>query len=276
MRILGLVIALLWGAAAAAPTMAQVDCAPVPGLDSVIAKQRTRVLVFGELHGTREGPALVGDAVCAISAKRAVTFVFEWDTFQEPALLQAYMRSDGGPEARQALLATRFWSELNYDGRRSEAMFGLLERLRALKAAGRPIRVTTMLQHGGPGLSQNYGELRMADGVVQALQIEPTALTVVLVGNFHAPKTEIANNGGIRPAISHLPPDDVISLELDQSGGEAWVCIRGACKAHPIAGAASLPRGIHLYETPRDGFDGAFSTGGRFTASPPAVPGRTR
>ncbi|MEJ8628784.1 hypothetical protein P0F65_00260 [Sphingomonas sp. I4] len=66
---LGLGIALTaWSpghAAQASPSPVATPCQVPPGWDQVDAK----VVVFGEMHGTREAPAFVGNLACALAAR---------------------------------------------------------------------------------------------------------------------------------------------------------------------------------------------------------------
>ena len=89
-----------------------------------------RVIVLGELHGTREVPALLRELMEAYAADGApVRLALELPTGENPALA-TYMSSAGTAEARAALRGTKYWTVRSrmHDGRRSEDMLDLIER----------------------------------------------------------------------------------------------------------------------------------------------------
>jgi hypothetical protein len=89
------------------------DCGtPIEGLDPLIAPGKT--LVLGEIHGTREVPAFVASAVCQAVYTGPVVLGLEMPAQPQ---FDAYLASDGGPQAQQALLAAPFWTAAFQDGR---------------------------------------------------------------------------------------------------------------------------------------------------------------
>ncbi|MGV6492816.1 hypothetical protein ACTUVK_003020 [Stenotrophomonas rhizophila] len=92
------------------------------------------LVLVGELHGTVETPALVGELACAAAADATpVTVALEMDP-TEQARIDAYLASAGTAADRSALLAGRFWTRTMQDGRSSVAMAALIERLRSLRS----------------------------------------------------------------------------------------------------------------------------------------------
>lgn len=86
------------------------QCAPVSGLSEAIAKPDLRHMVFGEVHGTVQTPALIGDVACQISQARPVVLVLELPV-QIQNDVNDWMGSDGGLSARAALTVSRFWTQ---------------------------------------------------------------------------------------------------------------------------------------------------------------------
>ena len=113
------------------------DCTPIPGADALWAKPDTRFIFVGEIHGTREQPAIFADLVCAAAAsKRPIVVVIEHDVSEQPAL-DRFMASSGDASTVRALLSHPWWSEV-VDGRESEAYLALIERLRSMKSDSLP------------------------------------------------------------------------------------------------------------------------------------------
>jgi len=120
-----------------------IDCpASAAGVTERLAKiangEGVRFLILGEIHGTKEIPALVADAACAISRTRPVVVALEIHT-RAQADIDAYLASDGGEAARNLLLDGPAWAIRTADGRSSQAMLDLIETLRVLRQEGAPI-----------------------------------------------------------------------------------------------------------------------------------------
>ncbi len=232
------------------------------------------VLVFGELHGTVEGPALISRvADRALLQGLGLTVALELPR-REELRVRAFLASDGEPEDRAALLAGPFWQSSYQDGRASEAMARLLDDLRRHAAAGRPVRIVCFDLWGARAAVR---EPAMAEALAAAVAGAPRDLTLTLVGNAHAR----LGRGGV-PGISepmaarlaHLLPETarLTTLAVTHSGGTAWVCSSGAgCGAGRFSGReqGALPR-VAVSETPRGGFHGEVRVG-EIHASPPAV-----
>lgn len=84
-------------AATAAP------CNPIPGWERVLADEKVRIVVLGEMHGTNEMPALFADAVCLTAQARSVVVALEQPSVDQAAV-DAFLASDGGDEAKRAFL----------------------------------------------------------------------------------------------------------------------------------------------------------------------------
>lgn len=244
-------------------------CRPVPGLDQLTANPQTRFLIVGETHGTNETPRLVADLACNLVTSRPITVALEFGVASTPDLVK-YLQSDGGAEARKQLLQSRIWQPSFADGRNSQAMFALIEQLRALRAGGAKLRIAAFQPNDISHLEQHYYELGMASNWAKIADLAPDDLMLVLVGDVHASKN-LGTRYPFAPAASHLKPDETISLKSEHEGGAAWNCQADGCHAHALVGGAVKPRHVGRFASPIDGFDGSYSVGSQYSASPPAL-----
>lgn len=271
--ILGAFCALAAGAAAQAAET-RPACQALPGADALLQKPGLDYVIFGEAHGTTELPAAFGDLVCAAATQGPVTVGLEFLP-QEQASLDAYLASDGGAEARAALLASEGWADPY--GRASEAIFQLVEQLRLMKAAGADLTVAAF-DHPSetPGTSAAR-EAGMARLLLEARAARPDARVVALTGVGHAGKSAWTSFDPPFPAMSQLLPDaNTVALTFIRGGGEVWACrapSEGAaeeCRVWPSTAREEIPsRGVAL-DASRSGFEGIVSVGAPYTGSAPA------
>ncbi len=236
-------------------------------------------VVFGEIHGSRELPAIFAEAVCAAaSAGRAVEVGLEQPRGSQ-ARIDTFLASPGATADVAKLLDAPFWLRDYQDGRSSQAQVELLERLRGLRASGLPIHVFPF--DIDPGADATEREKAMAESLAAQARAHPQALTMVLVGEVHAWTT----------AGAPWDPDFVpMGLYLERAGirvrslgratpaGTAWICTGGAatdCGPRQTGATLSLPSGRaagieRLPERSTRGYDGLYGTPS-LTASPPAV-----
>src|ERR1043165_2111250 len=126
-----MLVGLGWGAglgcgSTPSPTVAAARSPPVAMLEipaGVLPPHGT--LLIGDLHGTREIPAFVGQLVTAAAARRPVVLGLEVPPGHATAI-QAYVASDGGAARRREMLADAWWQAEYQDGRRSVAMGDLI------------------------------------------------------------------------------------------------------------------------------------------------------
>lgn len=242
------------GAAAAA-----VDCLPMAGVPEA------PLLLFGEVHGSREAPALVGAVACAASEARAVAVGLEMPSRDQP-LLDRFMASTGAPGDVQALLASEFWQR-GRDGRSSRAMLELIGDLRALKQAGRPVDLFAFDDQPGTGLERNAA---IANGVRRFRKAHPDTRIVALMGSLHAAQESIWS-GGNRLTTSAILLADLqpVSVRITYPGGTVWACMP-TCGIHalPPSSGETAP-GFHADAAP--GGDSRTYRLPSLTASPPAA-----
>ena len=238
------------------------SCSPIPGAERLWARSELRFVLVGEMHGTNETPAVFGDLVCSASeTKRTIIAGLE---VRDQQALNRFMDSKNRETSVKELLSTDEWK--GTDGRASSAMLVLAERLRSLKADGLLSRVIAFSASGG---SAAQDEEAMSSALLRASTGNPDALLIVLTGNVHASKQELAEVGSYRLMGSFLPPAQTVSLLVTDRGGEAWNCQDGSCGPHTLASSAGVNREITLI-SPHVGYDGVLSTGLSVTASKPA------
>lgn len=245
------------------------NCAPPENWQAIMEKAQGKVIVFGELHGTQEYPKLVGEFACAAAKQgRQVLFLMEQGADKSEALNTALNSQDAEPwEAA----TSDFWHAKSQDGRKSQAMHALLERLRTLKQGGADISV------GAFGATiQNFLKLGRPEGIEWVYEeemghlstaLEKNDLVISLVGNFHPVKY-----------AEHGFKDKIFAISHEHKGGTAWVCSDGVCGEKPYKASKDIERFAHHAPStlvfPDDGMDtsvySAYLYTGSVTASPPA------
>jgi hypothetical protein len=129
-------------------------CVPPAGSLAALNTKDLQFLVIGELHGTKEIPAVFSELVClAASLGSRVLVGLE---FPESARddFQSYMSSAGLTDDRAKFLNDSGWAQnarRSPDGRTSEAVFGVLDRLRELRDSGLEVSVTTFIRGNEQG-----------------------------------------------------------------------------------------------------------------------------
>ncbi|HMA49148.1 MAG TPA: hypothetical protein VKP60_05290, partial [Magnetospirillaceae bacterium] len=158
------------------------------------------------------------------------------------------------------------------DGRSSEAMVALAQRLRDYKVAVR------LMQRGWDeapaGDYRLDNERSMADSIKEAARAYPDAVILIYSGDLHAQKTISPFDKNLPLAASLLPRGELISIDVVGQNGTAWNCFSSGCGIHPYIEEGSHARGI-VMGAPREGFDATAYTGLPTTASLPAItPGK--
>lgn len=249
-----------------------VPCQAIDGWDSLLARDQVRWIVIGEMHGNAESPTIFADAVCLTAQARPVVVALEMPSIAQ-ANIDAFMASDGGEDAEAAFLADPIWHYEFKDGRSSQAMFRLFQRLRAMHAAGQIERVVAAMaiDPAGPPSRARHEEL-MAGALAAAG--EGGATVLMLVGNAHARLQPLDFGGEVYPPMaSLLPGSQTITLNIENNGGETW-----ACSGRPIvcgsitngrAQVLSDRREVRLGGQADESYSGQLFLGTATTASPP-------
>jgi hypothetical protein len=290
-------LALAYGTAAQGQGLERVAArCDLPTGWSEVAKLEPRFVVFGELHGTNEGPRFVGALACALARRNKRVLVAIEHNASDNAALQAAWNSD---EFEEKLASLGFAGRS--DGIASMAMFDMALELHLLKESGLPVAIVAF--NGFEDERQRYRfadlpgqgphEAAQAENIANASMAQSYDYVLVLVGNLHARKTPISRNGNEFDPMARrlLQYGKVVSLNMRYAGGASWNCLLkpGAdrttkaiaqgdldCGQHPSKGEPSLGPAmfIGLEEAKVDGrltFDGFFWVGA-ISASPPKIP----
>lgn len=240
-------------------------------------------LLLGDQLGTKQAPAAFATLVCtALHHHLEVIAALNLPATQQAAL-NAYLSTDGGKNARAALIRGSFWNGLYPDGTSSVAMLDLIDQLRRWRQAGAPITVLA-IDAPTPG---NPREAAMAARIEQQQLKHPNAFSLVLAGNAHVTRHAGAQwDTGLLPLgyrLSSMHPGEVLALDLAFDPGLHWAChLEG--KNHLVCGAMAVSPGLQNTEnlpvpvrlvrkfstTSEYGYDGTWYVG-RLTASPPAA-----
>ncbi len=181
---------------------------------------------FGEMHGTNESPAFLGDVACAVAQQEHhVQVALEIWNSEQPSIDRFLETGD-----RAKLLAGPFWSQ--HDGRSSTAMLELLDRLRWLKRAGARIDVIAYDITNQPDRDQ-----AMAIKVLAAR--DERGVIVGLSGNIHSRRTKWNET---TPLVMHLVDAKlpVKTHDVAAEGGTMWACMatpdhEPTCGEHPMS-----------------------------------------
>ena len=263
------------------------SCRAPVGADEVLTPGR--VVMLGEMHGTREFPEFDSTLACAAATRGPVSVGLELPQDEQSAL-DRYLASEGREADRGALLASPFWSRRYQDGRTSAAMFSLLEDLRRLAQRTKRVTVFAMDTSTSAPRVPTVREKAMADAVLAAHRKAPGAVVLTLTGNIHNRTSRgVPWDPNYAPmgAIVVAAGVSVTSLDGVYSEGAEWTCTSAedsSCgvqalkaKSDLAEGTAAAPdggggsRSIRLFTTPsEEGFHGRFMIG-KPSASPPAV-----
>lgn len=189
-----------------------------------------RLILLGESHGTREIPDLV-HALAAEYARREPVVVALEMPHGEQASLDAYLRSDGGMDARTTLPARAFWTRHDdqHDGRRSEDMLDLVEDVRRLRAIGHDVALLAYdMNPDAPRIDRDARDRFMARVIRTAYGSLSHGRVLVLGGNVHA-MLERPSNAPPQmqtPMGAHLRDLLPVSVRIGAGRGQSWACIR--------------------------------------------------
>lgn len=247
-------------------------CKPIAGWEQVIAQDTTQFIIVGEVHGTNEAPDIFADAVCLTAQKRSVVVAVEQPETDQGAI-DSYIASDGGDKAISEFLKADMWQSEFKDGRSSQAMFKLFERLRIMKRDGQIKSVVAFQPVPHTPLGPEAKEQAMADLILKAGA--PDVTVVALVGNLHAMREHSPYRRPYKMMASLLPQNATITLNAMGNGGSIWACMGTPVQCGPqqskVRGSGDT-RGIALIPDASAPWSGALFLGTMTTASPPQVP----
>ncbi|WP_322965372.1 hypothetical protein [Sphingomonas fuzhouensis] len=257
---------------------------------SEVAKRHPRFVIFGEMHGTRESPAFVGDVTCALARRgERILVAIEHGAVNDKTFQAAWHLPHS---AFRAAIIKVGWAGRR-DGVASRAMLELLLRLHRLKTMGQPIAIVAFNGMRDDDQRRRFANLP-AQGPHEAAQAENIRdaanaghydRVLVLVGNLHARKNTVGDGtDAFRPMAMQLAPaEQIVSLNMVTAGGTMWNCIMRPgvnidpgkpipdnaieCASRPTRGEAKLgSRSFMRIGTPdglanEGGYDGIFWLG---------------
>ncbi|MFP2932737.1 hypothetical protein ACLESO_47845 [Pyxidicoccus sp. 3LG] len=250
----------------------------VRGLTGLLRPGLTALI--GEQLGSREAPAVVGNMACQ-TAELGLPVVLGLSIPRtEQERLDRYLASPGTPADQDALLEGRFWQRPYQDGRSSRAIFDLIDRVRALRAAG--LRVTLVAYD--TDLFQGSGrDAVLAQVWSQRRAAHQDEVHIILAGNTHTRTvTGTPWDRDFKPMAHHLKGGHLVVLELSYAQGTRWGCdlnragklqcgYVGAMPSDRVAAPAGLTPYIRRFESPTaEGYDGLLYVG-ELTPSLPAI-----
>ena len=248
---------------------APIACPGIPGAER-LWDPATRWVVVGEQHGTNEAPEAFADLVCLASKTgRPVTVALEYMRNSQPAI-DAYMASDGGPQAKAALLTLPQFADPIQDGRGSIAFFRLLERLRVMRKAGMIGSVMAA------DIDATQPMTKARDAILaehwQAAAAPANGIVLAYAGNVHAMRKPVTfGDRTVVTAASLLPRARTLTVDIMTNGGESWNCVDEACGVHPDGPARpGASRGIRYSSDPAMMWDATFDLAVPATAARPA------
>ncbi|RKH06986.1 hypothetical protein D7V97_21935 [Corallococcus sp. CA053C] len=253
----------------------------VRGLEELLHPGLT--LLIGEQLGSREAPEVVGHAVCQAGQTGLAVVLGLSIPASEQARVDAYLASPGAPADQDTLLEGRFWSRPYQDGRSSRAILDLIDRARALRAAGQRV---TVVAYDTDVLRGSERDAAQAQVWTERRAQKPNEVHIVLAGNTHTRTEKGTEWDKDFTPMAHLLKDkrSLVVLEMSYAQGTRWGCdlnregklacgIVGATPAPRVAATAGLSPYVKLLEAPaNEGFQGLLYVG-ELTPSMPAILG---
>lgn len=227
------------------------------------------LLFLGEMHGSREAPALAGEIVCSYAKKGPVALGLELPPSEQDGI-DRYLASNGDADAKRRLLSGDFWRS-DKDGRASSAMVALIESVRRLRHEGSQV---TVFEFSDILPGKTY-DASIAEIIRDFHARHPGLPVVALMGNVHASQTFFQVGGhDLVTAASLLRDLHPTSVLLAYQSGTIWACMPD-CGVHKVASEWGVARKPGLYTgSPMGGYASSYVLPG-ISASPPAV-GETR
>jgi hypothetical protein len=234
-------------------------------------------VVFGELHGTVETPALIARIVCAEAIQgRRVLLAVEHSSWQNAAWQTAWALPH---DAFSAALPDLGWRGRD-DGVASKAMLALVTGAHALKDRGAVIDIVAFNGARDDAQRDRFAELpaqgpheaAQAENIAEAAAAKDYDRVIVLVGKLHAEIAPLSIGGqDFDPMAVRLRAyGSVLSLGMRHAGGEAW-----SCQLPPgtkLALGQQVTSGMIICAASRAGPEGASDRGPHITIGKPGDP----
>lgn len=248
-------------------------CNAYSGWERVAEMASSRIIMFGEMHGTNESPDAMASFLCELVKNGTpIKFGIEAAHNQGSALNEALTWPI--EEQRLTDAAPQMWSVP--DGRNSIAVLRLLKKLALWKASGANIEVfafDSTFVGDDAGFSRSTVMAREVDTAAR----EFDGAVVVLTGGYHIRLNppELQNSGG--SLASEVRERPVLAMDMAHEGGTAFVTVSFG-GGEPVTGESSFAknhtedRDMNSFRVSEiDGRKGYYFVGA-ITASPPAFP----
>jgi hypothetical protein len=154
--------------------------------------RKSKVVLFGEIHGTSEFPDYFYNVSCSLSKQNIPLKIGVEIPISSMDSVADYMNSDGGNVAEHKLLSTAHWSKAYQDGRTSVAMLRLLQNLRKLASENANVKVFVFDDE-----SKSNRDYVMSQHVLLQLREDPNTIHLLLTGNIHSQTTQGVPQGRI-------------------------------------------------------------------------------
>lgn len=195
-----------------------------------------RLVLLGEMHGTREIPLFTLALIQDLAVDGRVVLSLEMSRSEQPAL-DEFMQSEGNAADRAKLRASPWWQIRNdqHDGRRNQDAFDMIEQLRVLRASGRDVRILAFDLAVGVRPGHHKRDVEMAAYLREHVASDASARFLVLTGNVHAmlAKPNRAPPEMQQPMGSYLVDLDPYSIKISANSGEFWGCTT-SCSAKAV------------------------------------------
>src|SRR5688572_6036519 len=172
--------------AASAPSEPKAECGPpIRGAEAIVFPGS--VTLLGEMHGTDAGPAVVARLACLAATQanaKSVIIGLEISRGDQGALDAALSASDADV-ARTRLVEAKHFHDEWQDGRDTEAIVALVERMRTLRTAGFTIDIVAF---DVENMTKDARErdAKMAEHLAEAIAARSGATVLALSGNIHS------------------------------------------------------------------------------------------
>ncbi len=261
------------------PAMAAVDCPSYDGVDAVAALAPTHVIILGEaMHGTNESPEAFYALACHLAEQGHAIRIGLEATHTQSAGLDTFLSH---PDDVSALLVGADNAWFSHDGRSSEAMLLLLQKLADLRAGG--VDVSVFAFDSGTQETASAANVNIARDAAMARHVNESVAgyegaVLLLTGDFHARKRAFSfDEYEFVPMATGVTVRPVLSLQMLHAGGSAWMMgevdgapFKGEMKLDNFLPADAPVRAFSL-EPAREANDGVYYTG-PVTVSRPAFP----
>lgn len=248
-------------------------CQPlVRGLEEVLKPGMT--ILVGEQLGSQEAPRAVGNLVCEAAATGHEVALGLSIPSAEQERIDHYLASPGAPTDQDELLQGDFWRRPYQDGRSSQAVVDLIDRVRSWRAWGLPITLVAYDTALGNG---NVRYAAQASRWQKRRQDRPNELFVILAGNLHVRTVQGASwDPDFKPLGWRLATSGfhLVALDLSYSrGSRRWACdvdsmgtlycdVVSSSPSDRVIERAGLNPYIRLFDKPtEDGYHGLFYVG---------------